>query len=131
MLGRPSEYDPAYCERVIDWGMQGKSLTWMAAQLDISRECIYEWARVHPDFSDAISRAKARAQAWWEDKGETGMVAPGFNAGIWTKSMAARFPEDWREKSETALTGAGGGAIQQALTVEFVKADESSVPGVG
>lgn len=130
-MARPTDYDPAYCEQVLGWGAQGKSITWMAAQLDVSRECIYEWMRVHPEFSDAISRAKAKAQAWWEDKGETGMVAPGFNAGIWTKSMAARFPEDWREKSETALTGAGGGAIQQALTVEFVKADESSVPGVG
>lgn len=130
-MARPTEYDPAYCEQVLGWGAQGKSITWMAAQLDVSRECIYEWMRVHPEFSDAISRAKAKAQAWWEDKGETGMVAPGFNAGIWTKSMAARFPDDWREKSETALTGAGGGAIQQALTVEFVKADESSVPGVG
>lgn len=130
-MARPTEYDPAYCEQVLGWGAQGKSITWIAAQLDVSRECIYEWMRVHPEFSDAISRAKAKAQAWWEDKGETGMVAPGFNAGIWTKSMAARFPDDWREKSETALTGAGGGAIQQALTVEFVKADESSVPGVG
>lgn len=119
-MARPTDYDPGYCDAVVGWGEQGKSITWMAAQLDVSRECIYEWMRVHPEFSDAISRAKARAQAWWEDKGEAGMVTPGFNAGIWTKSMAARFPEDWREKSETALTGANGGPIE-TLKVEFVK----------
>ena len=37
---------------------------------------------------------------WWEDVGTQGMQAgPGaFNAAIWSRSMAARFPETWREK---------------------------------
>lgn len=120
--GRPTEYKPEYCEQVIAWGAQGKSITWMAGMLDISRECIYEWMRVHPEFSDAIARAKAKSQVWWEDTGQQAMFSKEFNAGVWTKSMAARFPEDWREKSETAITGAGGGPVQQTLTVEFVNA---------
>lgn len=110
--GRPTDYKTEYCDRVIEWGASGKSVTWMAAELDISRECIYEWMRVHPEFSDAIKKAKAKSQQWWEETGQSAMYAPGFNASIWSKSMAARFPEDWREKTETAVTGANGGPLE-------------------
>lgn len=114
--GRPTTYDPAYCESVVEWGRLGKSVAWMAAELDVSRQSIYEWASVHPEFSDAMTRAKEHAQRWWEDAGQDSMLlAPGqgtFNGSVWSRSMAARFPDDWREKSETALTGAGGGPVQ-------------------
>lgn len=119
-MARPTTYDPEYCDLVIAWGAQGKSVTWMAAELDVSRATIYEWIEVHPEFSDAITRAKAKAQQWWEDAGQNGMLAPGFNAGVYTKSMAARFPEDWRDASRTELVGADGGPLKQSLTVEFV-----------
>jgi hypothetical protein len=125
-MARPSSYNPEFCEQVLAWGAQGKSLTWMAAALDISRETIYAWARDYEDFSDAITRAKAKAQAWWEDKGQAGMEGGNLNPGIWTKSMAARFPEDWRENKGVEVTGSGGGQ----LVVEFVKSG-SAVSGVG
>lgn len=125
-MARPSTYDPAYCDQVIKWGAQGKSITWMAAELDVSRECVYEWARVHPEFSDALTRAKAKAQKWWEDAGQGGIFMPGFNASAWSKSMAARFPEEWRDNKAVELTGANGGPLQQKMTVEFV--DAGSVP---
>lgn len=105
MAGRPTSYNPDYCDQVIQWGAEGKSITWMAAQLDVSRECIYEWGRVYPEFSDALSRARAKAQAHWEDMGHSGIYAPGFNGSVWVKSMAARFPEDWREKTEQKIEG--------------------------
>lgn len=104
-MARPTLYDPVNCELVLAWGEQGKSLTWMAAKLDVSRDSIYEWAKVHEEFSDAITRAKAKAQAHWEDAGQSGMYMQGFNGSVWAKSMAARFPDDWRDKTETALTG--------------------------
>jgi hypothetical protein len=126
MAGRPTEYDPAFCDLVVEWGAAGKSLTWMAAELDVSRECVYEWGRTHPEFSDALTRARAKSQKWWEDAGQTAMMLPGFSGSVWAKSMAARFPEDWRENKGVELTGAGGGPVQAALTIEFV--DAGSVP---
>lgn len=95
---RPSKYKAEFCESVIEWGRQGKSRTWMAAKLEISRECIYEWERQHPDFSDALKRAKALEQMWWEDAGQDGMTGEKFNTGVWARSMGCRFPDDWREK---------------------------------
>lgn len=125
-MARPTDYRPEFCDQVIAWGEEGKSVTWMAAKLDVSRECVYEWARVHPEFSDALTRARAKAQAVWEDMGQDGIKSPMFNGSVWAKSMAARFPEDWRENKGVELTGAGGGPVQTAMTIEFV--DAGSVP---
>lgn len=103
--GRPTTYSTEFCDAAIEMGKQGKSLTYMAAEFDVSRECIYEWARVHPEFSDAIARAKAHSQKWWEDAGQVALSQPGFNASVWSKSMAARFPDDWRDNTKLEHSG--------------------------
>ncbi|HEY8879202.1 MAG TPA: hypothetical protein VIN03_16660 [Roseateles sp.] len=119
-VGRPSGYRPEYCEQVIEWGKQGKSKAWMASQLDISRQTLDNWCDANPEFLDAMTRARAHAQAWWEDQGQAYMLMPQgagtFNASVWSRSMAARFPEDWREKTSTELTGANGGPVQIVAT---------------
>ena len=125
-MARPSEYDPAYCDQVIAWGGLGKSVTWMAAELDCSKQTLHNWAAANPEFLDALTRAKTKAQAYWEDMGQNGINAPMFNGSVYAKSMAARFPEDWRENKGVELTGAGGGPVQSAMTIEFV--DAGSVP---
>lgn len=112
MAGRPTAYDPEFCDLVIQYGADGKSLMWMAAAFAVHRDTMYEWMAAHPEFSDAMKRARALAQQWWEDAGQAALSQPGFNGSMWGKNMAARFAEDWREKSETALTGAGGGPLE-------------------
>jgi hypothetical protein len=104
-MARPTDYNPDFCEQVIEFGRQGKSLTWMASEIDVHKDTIYEWMKVYPEFSDAMTRARQLSQRWWEDKGQDGMLAPGFNASIWSRSMAARFPEDWRENKGVELSG--------------------------
>lgn len=126
-MARPSTYDPAFCEQVIAWGEQGKSLTWMAAELDACKQTLHNWMDTHPEFLDAMTRAKAKSQQWWEDAGQNAMSLPGFNASVWAKSMSARFPDDWRDNKGVELTGAGGGPVQNAMTIEFV--DAGPVPG--
>lgn len=98
--GRPTAYDPAYCEQVVELGKAGKSKAQMAAQFDVSRPTIDNWAAAHPEFLEALSRAEAHCQAWWEDKGADGMEKPGFNAAVWKKSMEARFRDDYTERRE-------------------------------
>lgn len=104
--GRPSKYSSEYCERAIEYGKAGKSVTWIAAELGIGRETLYRWTEEHPEFRDAINRAQEYAQQWWEDAGQRGMETPGFSAPIWSRSMAARFPKDWRENKGVELSGA-------------------------
>jgi len=102
--GRPSAYDAAYCEQVVDLGKQGKSKAQMAAAFDVSRQTIDNWAAAHEEFLEALSRAEAHAQAYWEDKGETNIAVPGFNAAIWKKTMEARFRDDYTERREVNQT---------------------------
>lgn len=107
--GRPSLYEPAYCEQVIEWGKLGKSKAWMCANLNVSRQTVEDWAKAHPEFLDAITHAMLLSQAWWEDLGQENIVAaPGqgsLNGAVYSRSMAARFPADWREKTEQKIEG--------------------------
>lgn len=112
-MARPSEYDPAYCETIIELGKQGYSVVEMATELGVSRNTLEtNWPAAHPEFLEAFTRAKECSQAWWERTGRVGMIENTINASIWSRSMAARFPRDWREVKGTELTGKDGGAIQ-------------------
>ena len=111
--GRPSSYEPAYCEEVIALGKAGASKAQMAAAFDVSRQTIDNWAVANPEFLEALSRADAHAQAWWEVKGMEGMEKPGFNAAVWKKSVEARFRDDYTERRE----------IQQTVRIEDMIAE--------
>lgn len=106
--GRPTDYRPEHCQQVMDLGREGKSHAQIAAELDVSRQTLHNWAAAHTEFMDAITRARDLAQAWWETKGQGGLDASGFNASLWAKSMSARFPDDYTERQKRELTGAGG-----------------------
>lgn len=101
--GRPSDYDPSFCDQVVDLGKEGKSPAQIAAFFDIPRTTLLSWAEQHPEFSTALTRAKVHEQAWWEAKGIEGMELPGFNAAIWKKSMEARFRDDYTERQEQTV----------------------------
>lgn len=76
--------------------------------------------------------ARDLAQACWEDLGQDGMSKPGFNASIWSRSMAARFSEDWREVKATELSGPGGKPIQHAHSARELSDDElASIAAAG
>ena len=125
--GRPSAYDPAFCERLIELGKQGKSLVQMACALDVHRDTLHEWTSVHPEFSDAIKRAKAEAQAWWEDAGQVGLTTPGFNASLWAKNVSCRFREDYSEPKNVVLSGDAANPVRTVNRVEIV-AVEAKAP---
>lgn len=108
-VGRPSLYRPEYCERVIELGKQGCSPAEIASEFDVDRATLRNWAEENPEFLTAITRAKIHEQAWWEKAGKAGLLANKFNAQVWTKSMSARFREDYTERKE--LTGADGGPV--------------------
>lgn len=108
--GRPTDYRPEYCEEVIAMGEEGYSVVEMCAALKVVRNTmVIEWTRDHPEFLTAMTHAKQASQSWWERKGRDCLImTPGqgtFNTGVWSRSMAARFPEDWRENKGVEVTG--------------------------
>jgi hypothetical protein len=98
--GRPTKYAPWMCDAVIAWGRLGKSKTWMAAEMMVHTETLSNWAAENPDFFDALKIAKALEQQHWEDLGHDNARATGFQGAMWSRSMAARFPKDWRESKQ-------------------------------
>lgn len=88
----------------------------MCANLKTTYETMDDWAKANPEFSEAITRAKFNAQAWWEDFGQEHMLTTGFSASAWSRSMAARFPSDWREKSEHTHQNPDGTGLMDPLT---------------
>lgn len=129
--GRPTDYKEEYCERVIEFGKQGFSRVQMAAELEIAKSTIQEWEKHHPEFSVAMTRAMTLSQAWWEKKGQDCLVMPAgasFQASAWSRSMAARFPDDWREKTATEHSGPDGGPIKAEMVtkVTFVRPEKKN-----
>jgi len=47
---------------------KGFSLTAFAGSIRVARDTIYEWIKAHPDFADAVSRAKPARVYSLEDK---------------------------------------------------------------
>jgi transposase-like protein len=122
-VGRPTDYKPEYCERVVALGKEGKSHVQIAAELDVAKSTLYLWKDEHPEFSDALNASRSFAQAWWETIGQGQMLSPlqGFSASLWAKQVSARFPDDYTEKSKQEVTGDLSG-----LTVRFVKGTEDA-----
>lgn len=116
-MGRPVEYREEMCAIVMALGHEGKSFTQTAVILGINRDTLYEWQKTYPDFSDALSRARQASQAWWEEQGQYGLTTLGFQANLWTKNMACRFPDDWREVSRVERSGVDGAPEQHELVV--------------
>ena len=124
-IGRPSKYDPAFCDAVIDHMTDGASLTSFAAEISVARSTINEWAEHHEDFSEAIKIAKAKCAAWWEKKGRTLAVDGGGNATLVIFGLKNMAGEDWREKQAIEHSGPDGGPIMPTV-IRLVAADDDS-----
>jgi len=118
--GRPTKYKPEFCETVIAVGEEGGWICEMAEACDVHRSTFDNWCEEHPEFFAALTRAKQKAQAWFERTGRSGMFADKFNSALWQKQMSARHPDEYTEKRQNQHTGAGGAPL--GVSVRFVDA---------
>ena len=127
-VGRPSLYDPAYIDQVIELGKIGKSTEAIGATLGVGTATLYRWRDEFPEFREALDTAKEYESLWWEDIAQTHMIenreSDKINASIWSRSMAARFPKKYRESTKTEITGADGAPLISGIQVTFVQPNE-------
>lgn len=100
-IGRPTKYDPKYCEMIIDFMSTGQSLIAFADEIGVVDSTLYGWAEKHPDFMRAKKRALHACQRWWEDQARLGLFTDKeqkFSAPTWIFNMKARF--GYRDKVE-------------------------------
>jgi hypothetical protein len=103
--GRPTKYKPEFCDLVIEVGEQGGWLAEMAEACDVVRSQMDVWAEAHPEFSEALTRAKQKAQAWFEKQGRIGLTADKFNSALWAKQMSARHRMEYSDKLDVEHSG--------------------------
>jgi hypothetical protein len=103
--GQPSLYRPEYCDLVIEKARdQGLSLAAIAGVIGVAQDTIYEWKKVHSEFSDACSRARSARILWWELKLGRSRKGAETTASIFALKNAA--PDEWRDVRHTEHTHA-------------------------
>ncbi len=124
--GRPSKYDPKYCDELIaffdiepsyqsevtitykngDKRTENKqvannlpTLAGFASKIGVHRDTLNEWTREHPEFSDSLKKAKELQEHILISNGLQGLYQGAF--AIFT----AKNILNWRDKQETEVHG--------------------------
>ena len=122
-VGRPSKYDPAYCDKVIELGKLGKSFEQMASMLGVGITTFKRWREEHEEFRTSLEDAQAFAQTWWEDMAQSYLVeskdTEKLNTGLWSRSMAARFPANYSDRVKQEISGPGGVELKTGFVLSF------------
>jgi len=116
-VGRPSLYDPKLHPKLAFWLAQaGLTDEQIAEEIAIHTDTLYQWRKVHPEFSEALKGGKAtpddeveaallrRAKGFkYAEGGKEKVALPDTTACIfWLKN---RRPGEWRDKREHDVTG--------------------------
>ena len=98
--GQPTAYRPEYCELLKIHMAEGLSFESFAADCDVSYDTLYEWERVHPEFSEAKKIGEPKNYKFWTKLGRDGSQGKieGFNASAWIFTMKNRF--NWNQDSQ-------------------------------
>ena len=106
--GRPTKYDPAFCDIFVEMSSRGCSKIEFCAQVGIWYEAFLNYQKKHEDFSKAVKKGELLCQAWWEKKGRENMDNRDFNYTGWYMNMKNRFRESvspWHDKQTIEHTG--------------------------
>jgi hypothetical protein len=113
--GRPSKYDPAFCEVVEDTMRAGlfqdgrRRKCWAFATTR-SRT----WMAEHPEFLIAVRRGEAKRTQILETNLLAAETGPQVTSRIFALKNAA--PDEWRDRQAVEHSGPNGGPIQTEAT---------------
>lgn len=106
--GRPSKYDPAYCDEIVAFCEDGASLSSFAASIHVARSTLNEWAEQHPEFSEAVKAAKTKVAAWYDQAARKVAREGGGNATLCIFGLKNFDPDDFRDVQEQKHSGTIG-----------------------
>lgn len=134
--GRPSTYDaaktPKKAEKLLS---QGLTIEGLAVALDVHPDTVYEWMKVHEEFSEAVTRGRAKADSIAE-------------AGLYRRACGFEYDETYREvrqflpkpADEKKIVAAGGqvtdyldanGLLTEAIDRTIHKVVPADVQAIG
>lgn len=100
--GQPTKYRPEYCEKLIAHCKEGLSFESFGATIGVARDAVYEWAKKHPEFSEAKRIGTDESLLWWEKQAKFGLWTDRegmqFNTTLWVFSMKNK--HGWRDNKD-------------------------------
>lgn len=107
-VGRPTKYEPRFCDMLIEDMRQGFSATAFAGSIGVSRATLNLWAAAHPEFMEALNTGKSVRLRFWEQTAISvaakGTGGPGA-ASVITFGLKNMGDEEWRDKQEVEHSG--------------------------
>jgi hypothetical protein len=113
MAGRPTKYEPRFCEEVESLMRLGYSKTAAAGAIGVSRDTLLEWAKEIPEFSGAVKRGEAARTHKLETDLLLAPDGPNVTSRIFALKNAA--PEEWKDKREVDNTSSDGSMTPQVV----------------
>lgn len=113
--GRPTKYNPEYCDVAVEYMRDGYSVTALAGHIGVARSTVFKWASEHEDFSDALKTGQALAALWWEDCLRTVAKEGTGNASAAIFGVKNRSSEDYKDKRETDHTSSDGSMAPKSI----------------
>jgi hypothetical protein len=106
--GRPSKYEPEFCQVAEATLALGYSEAVLAGELDVCVDTITEWKKQHPEFSASVKAGRAKGAKVWEDRLIKLAEKNEGNATGIIFGLKNRQPEAWKDKTETEHSGEVG-----------------------
>jgi hypothetical protein len=119
--GRPTSYEERYCDLLIEHMAKGFSFESFAGLIGVSKDTLFEWNKVHKEFSDSKKIATEKCRVFWENialeniinretmvrdqDGNITQTKTALNSSVWIFNMKNRFKDEWRDKQETEVSG--------------------------
>ncbi len=108
--GRPSKYDPQYCDLARESMRAGFSKTATAGSIGICKATFDNWCAAHPEFLGAVKEGETLRTLKLETDLLSAPDGPTVTSRIFALKNAA--PDEWRDKVIQEHTGKDGGPIQ-------------------
>jgi len=85
----------------------------------VNQDTLYEWDKVHPDFSEAKKIGFERSRLTWEKIGLDLAKTGTGNATAFIFNMKNRFKKEWRDKVENGFTNEDGEDISPIQIIQI------------
>jgi len=125
-MARPTDYTPELVEKakavIEEWEVTNMlpQIAGLAIRLDVSRDTLYEWAKLYPEFSDILEKVMSYQEWTLIQKGLDGK----YNSTI-TKLMLSK--HGYRESSDITTNGKALPTPILGAATKDVQEDSSSI----
>lgn len=117
-IGRPTKYrEDFHPEDFVRRSKAGESITEIAAEWEVSRQRIYDWAERHEVFRDAIKKGRDYLDAYFHKVFKAMMYGKIPNANITAAIFLAKNAVKWTDRIEEQTT------VTHISQLEFVDDD--------